>query len=83
MTDPAHWRQVILTGWKSVGKVFVIAFVLDAVYQFTVFRWFYSGQALLVALVLAIVPYSLLRGPVNLLTRRLAKGSSFERITHD
>jgi len=70
MTDPAQRRQVLLTGWKSVGKVFVIAFILDAVYQFTVFRWFYPGQALLVALLLAIVPYSVLRGLVNWLTRR-------------
>jgi hypothetical protein len=70
MTDPAQRRQVLLTGWRSVGKVFVIAFTLDAVYQFKVFRWFYLGQALFVALFLAIVPYSLLRGPVNRLTRR-------------
>jgi hypothetical protein len=70
MTDPAQRRQVLSTSWKSVGKVFVIALILDAVYQFKVFRWFYPGQALLVALSLAIVPYSLLRGPVNWLTRR-------------
>jgi hypothetical protein len=70
MTDPAQRREVLLTGWKSVGKVFVIAFILDAVYQFKVFHWFYPSQALSVALFLAIVPYSLLRGPVNWLTRR-------------
>ena len=70
MTDPAQRRQALLTGWRSVGKVFVIAFILDAVYQFRVFGWFYLGQALLVAVFLAIVPYSLLRGPVNWLTRR-------------
>ena len=70
MTEPAQRRQVRLTGWKSVGKVFVIALILDAVYQFKVFGRFYPGQALLVALLLAIVPYSLLRGPVNWLTRR-------------
>ena len=41
MTDPAQRRQALLTGWRSVGKVFVIAFILDAVYQFRVFGWFY------------------------------------------
>lgn len=70
ITDPAQRRQVLLTSWKSVGKVFVIALILDAVYQFKVFRWFYPGQALLVALFLAIVPYLVLRGPVNWLTRQ-------------
>ncbi len=70
ITDPAQRRQVLLTSWKSVGKVFVIALILDAVYQFKVFRSFYPGQALLVALFLAVVPYLLLRGPVNWVTRR-------------
>jgi hypothetical protein len=37
--------------------------------QFKVFRWFYPSQALLVALFLAVVPYLLLRGPANRITR--------------
>jgi hypothetical protein len=69
-TDPAQRREVLLSGWKSVGKVFFIALILDAVYQLKVLRWFYPGQALLVALFLAIVPYFLLKGPVNYLTRQ-------------
>lgn len=70
ITDPTKRREVLLTLWKSVGKVFVLALILDAVYQFKVLRWFYPGQALLVALFLAIVPYLLLKGPVNWLIRR-------------
>jgi hypothetical protein len=70
ITDPAQRREVLISGWKSVGKVFVVALILDAVYQFKVFRWFYPSQALLVALSLAIVPYLLLRGPVNWLINR-------------
>ena len=58
-----------MSGWKSAGKVFVIALLLDAAYQVKAFRWFYPVQALMVAMFLAIVPYSLLRGPVNWLTR--------------
>jgi len=69
MTDPAQRSQVLMSGWKSVGKVFVIALVIDAAYQVKVFRWFYLVQALMVATLLAVVPYSLLRGPVNWLTR--------------
>jgi hypothetical protein len=55
---------------EVLGKVFVIALILDAIYQFQEFRWFYPGEALLVALILAAVPYFLLRGPVNRITRR-------------
>ena len=69
MTDPAQRRQVLLSSWKSVGKVFVIALILDFAYQLKVFHWFYLSQALLVALFLAIIPYFMLRGPVNWLTR--------------
>jgi hypothetical protein len=69
-TDPEHRRELLRSGWKSVGKVFVIAVILDAVYQYIELKWFYPGEALVVALILAIVPYLLLRGPVNRLTGR-------------
>jgi hypothetical protein len=37
---------------------------------FIVLRWFYPGEALIVAFILACVPYLLLRGPVNRMGRR-------------
>jgi len=79
ITDPAQRRQVLLSSWKSVGKIFVIALILDFAYQLEVFHWFYPGQALLVALFLAIIPYSVLRGPVNWLTRAWVTDKPKER----
>jgi hypothetical protein len=64
-TDPAHRRDMLRDGWRSIGRVIIIAFVIDAIYQFIVFRWFYPVEALLVAVILALVPYLLIRGPVN------------------
>ena len=52
-------------GWKSVGNVFLIALALDVVYQIVVQRFVYPGEALLVALLLAIVPYLMVRALVN------------------
>ena len=72
-TDPEHRRELLRDGWKAVGKVFVIAVIIDAVYQFIVVRWFYPGEALIVAAILAFVPYLLIRGPVNRLTHRKGK----------
>jgi len=69
-THPAERWQLLRDGWKSVGRVFILAIVIDAVYQFIVCRCFYPGEALIVAFVLAIVPYLLVRGPVN----RIRKG---------
>ena len=43
--------------------------MLDTVYQLIVFRAFYIVQAMIVAFVCAVLPYILLRGPTNLLTR--------------
>ena len=68
-TDPGHRRDMVREGWKSVGKVFILAIVIDAVYQYLVFRWFYPGEALVRAIILAIVPSLVIRGPVNRLLR--------------
>jgi len=64
-SDPAHRRDMLQEGWKGVGKVFVIALVLDAVYQVAVQHHVYPFESLLVAFLLAIVPYLVLRGPVT------------------
>ena len=68
-TSPGHRREMLRSGWKSVGKVFVLALVLDAVYQYIELSWFYPGEAVLVALILAIIPYLVIRGPANRLMR--------------
>ena len=60
---------MIASGWTSIAKVFAFAVVLDAVYQAIVLRWFYPGEALIVATLLAIVPYLLVRGSVTRLFR--------------
>jgi hypothetical protein len=75
-SNPAHRRELLRNGWKSVGKVFIVALILDAVYQYIALKWFYPGEALVVAFVLAIVPYVLLRGPANRLTPRREGGNS-------
>jgi hypothetical protein len=46
-------------------KVFILAVVIDVIYQWIVFRWIYPGEALIVAPLLAFIPYLLLRGPVR------------------
>lgn len=69
-TDPAHRTDMLRDGWKSVGKVFILAMVLDVVYQVIVMRFVYPGEVLIVAVLLAIVPYLLLRGLVTRIARK-------------
>lgn len=72
-TDRGEREAMLKDGWKSVGRIFILALVLDAVYQIIVLRWVYPGEAVLVAIILAIVPYLLIRGPVNRIARRSGK----------
>ncbi len=74
-TNSAHRKrkELFKSGWKSVGKIFIVAIILDAIYQFITVRWFYPVEALVTAFVLAIIPYVLLRGPVNRLWPKKGK----------
>ena len=72
-TDPVRRPALLRMARKDVGKVFAAAFALDVVYELIVYRWVYPGQALLVAFVLAILPYLLIRGPVTRLLKRLRR----------
>jgi hypothetical protein len=71
MTDPDHRRELLSEGWKAIAKVFVLALVIDAIYQVIVLRRIYPGEAVIVAILLSAVPYLLLRGPVTRLYRDL------------
>jgi hypothetical protein len=64
-TEPSLRRDLLRDGWRSTSKVFILAAILDVIYQFIVFRWVYPFETLLVAVLLALIPYLLIRGPVN------------------
>jgi hypothetical protein len=68
-TEPAHRRAMIESGWKSIGKVFIVAIVLDFIFQYVVFHDIRVIGALLAGVILALIPYFLLRGPINRLMR--------------
>jgi hypothetical protein len=62
-------RELVRSGWKDIGRVFLLAIVLDTVYQLIFLHAFYVVQALIVAVVLAIVPFALFRNVVSRLMR--------------
>jgi len=68
--DPAQRRYLLMDGWKGISRVFILALVLDVIYQLIEWRTLRPFGALLTAGVLAVVPYALLRGPFNRLVRR-------------
>jgi hypothetical protein len=70
LADGSKRKELFRDFKKSVGKLFLFACLLDCIYQLIVLHWIYPFDAVIVAILLAIVPYLLVRGPVN----RIATG---------
>jgi len=70
LTDRARRVDRIKDGWKSVGKVIIVALVLDIAYQTIVLRFVYPAEAIIVAFVVVIAPYLILRGLVTRLATK-------------
>jgi hypothetical protein len=73
LTEPANRAALIKDGWTRVGKVFLVALALDLIYQIVVLQ-VYPGEALIVAFLLAVIPYVLLRGLANRTASILGRG---------
>ncbi len=69
--DPVERRRLFRSAVKDIGRIFIFAIVLDTTYQLWVLKSFHIGQLLIVAVVCAVVPYVLVRGPITRLLRRL------------
>jgi hypothetical protein len=68
-TDAVHRSDRLCECWRAVWKVFVVAAMLDIVYEIIVFKTIYPGETLIVAFALAVVPYVVVRGPANRIAR--------------
>jgi hypothetical protein len=69
VSNPEQRKELLKVAWKRIGKIFILAVILDVIYQLKVTHWVYPGETLTVAILLAIVPYLVLRGPINRLLR--------------
>src|SRR4051794_22169326 len=70
LSDQSCRRELMRQGWKDVGNVFLVALVLDSIYQVMVHSSIYALELLLTATILALVPYVIVRGLVTRLARR-------------
>jgi hypothetical protein len=73
---PAERRRRLHSARLDIGRIFVVALMLDTVYQLLFLRAFHVVQVLIVAKVCAILPYVVFRGVSNRLARGLSKSSS-------
>jgi hypothetical protein len=70
LSNFSHCGPMVKEGWKDVGRIFLLALAMDVVYQLIVLHFVYPGEAIIVGIVLAIVPYLVLRGLVTRVARR-------------
>ena len=73
ITNSAYRPELLRLGWQDVGKIFLIAAILDSIYQLVVHRGVFLLELVVVTTVLAIVPYVLIRGPVSRVARALGQ----------
>ena len=65
LIDKSQRRDLFRSAWADVGKVFILACLLDTIYQIIELGRVSIVGMLFVAAVLALLPYSLIRGPVS------------------
>jgi hypothetical protein len=86
LCTPEHRRAWLRRAWSDVGKVFLMAVLLDVAYQVWIQRGIYALELLLTATLLALVPYGLVAGPAACIARaflaardrRARRGSSLK-----
>lgn len=71
VNDPARRMSRLNEGVISTARIMLLSLVMDAIYQVTVLRTFYPFEAVIVAVLLAFLPYLILRGPIARAARRL------------
>ena len=70
LSDPNERRVRLREGVAATGKIILLGILIDGLYQAIEFKTFYPVEALKVALLLAFIPYLLIRGPVTRIARR-------------
>lgn len=51
--------------WKDVGRVFILAIIMDVIFQLIVLKTLHPLGALATSIVLAIIPYLIFRGIIT------------------
>lgn len=69
LSDPAQRGPSVREGLAATSRIFLLGLLIDAAYQLIALKKFYPVEALIIAIVLAVVPYFLIRGPVARIAR--------------
>jgi hypothetical protein len=70
LNNPRKRIRRLNEGLNATARIILLGLVMDAIYQVIVLRQFYPGEAVIVALLFAFVPYVIIRGPALRIARR-------------
>ena len=76
LSNPERRVELLREGWRGARTPFLVAIVLDCIYQIITVRFVYPLELLFTATLLALVPYILLRGPFNRVARLFLQGAA-------
>ena len=69
LTDPTKRGSRLHEGLISTARVILLGLCMDLIYQLIAFDTFHPAEAVIIAGLLAFVPYLLLRGPIARVAR--------------
>ena len=70
-SNPRSWGLRMRETWKDVGTVFILALILDSIYQVIVQKFIYPLELLITATCLALIPYMIMRDLSSRVARRI------------
>ena len=74
LSHPGGRSGRLWEGIVSTARIIILGVVMDALYQWVVFKTFYPVQAAVIAILLAFVPYSAVAWPVRTSRASLGPG---------
>ena len=69
LSNPQERGGRLREGLNATARIILLGLAMDTVYQIIVFEAFYPYEALIIALLLAFVPYLLIRGVTSRISR--------------
>lgn len=65
LSNPEKRIGRLREGIIAIARIILLGFAMDAIYQWRVLGTFYPGEAVIITLILAVLPYFILRGPIE------------------
>ena len=78
LRNPGERVGLLREGLNATARIILLGLVMDVIYQLIVLKTFYPNEALVIALLLAFVPYLIIRGLVFRVARSRIRGSRGE-----